>query len=91
MRCGTDAVVALGKPFSASSDLSPAEQTAMEELQDNSIIILPADKGRMTVVMDRNKINMTPQFLDIQGGAMRSISEPAKQDELALAVLEMTG
>ena len=53
--CGTDAVVAVGKPFSASSNLSPAERTAMKELQDNSIVILPADKGQMTVVMDRDE------------------------------------
>ena len=45
----------LGKPFSASSNLSPAERTAMKELQDNSLIVLPADKGRLTVVMDRNE------------------------------------
>lgn len=49
-------VGALRKPFSASSNLTPAELSALKQLRaDTSIVILSADKGQTTVVMDRDE------------------------------------
>lgn len=45
-------------------NLSAMEKEALEELQrDSSIIILPADKGRATVVMDKPEYNHKVQAL----------------------------
>ena len=41
-----------------SSNLTPDEQKALKELKtDENIVMLPADKGRVTVVMDRTDCN----------------------------------
>ena len=42
-----------------SSNLTPDEQKALPEglKTDENIVILPADKGRVTVVMDRTDCN----------------------------------
>ena len=41
-----------------SSKLTPDEQKALKRLKtDENIVILPADKGRATVVMDRTDCN----------------------------------
>ena len=41
-----------------SSKLTPDEQKALKRLKtDENIVILPADKGRVTVVMDRTDCN----------------------------------
>ena len=49
----TKIVRVLNKPIRSYNNLSPEEEEALRRLQsDKSIIILPADKGRSTVVMD---------------------------------------
>ena len=41
-----------------SSNLTPDEQKALKRLKtDEDIVILPADKGRVTVVIDRTDCN----------------------------------
>ena len=41
-----------------SSNLTPDEQKSLKGLKtDEKIVILPADKGRVTVVMDRTDYN----------------------------------
>ena len=53
-RARTQVVGILSKAKSPSTNLSPAESKALKELRnETSLIIIPADKGRATVVMDR--------------------------------------
>ena len=48
----------LGKPSRLTPNLTPSESKAMKELRkNNTILILPADKGRATVIMDKDDYN----------------------------------
>ena len=48
----------LSKSPKLTPNLSPAESRALKELKKSEdIMILPADKGRATVIMDRDKYN----------------------------------
>ena len=48
----------LNRPVRHNPNLTPLETRALNELQSNSdIIVLPSDKGRATVIMDRDDYN----------------------------------
>ena len=51
----TQIIGVLSKAKPSAPNLSPLESKALRELrQDTSLVILPADKGRATVVMDKS-------------------------------------
>ncbi len=47
-----------------TSNITPAERQALQTLQDNKdIMILPADKGRAVVVLDKSEYQQKAQAL----------------------------
>ena len=53
-RARTQIIGTLSKARTTTTNLHPSESKALRELRsDNSLMILPADKGRTTVVMNK--------------------------------------
>ena len=76
---------ALEKSKPPNSNISKTERQALKSLQDdNSIIILPADKGNATVVMDTVEYSNELTDLTDHGGYCKVKRDPTLKAERKL-------
>ena len=77
---------AIEKLKPSKPNISKAERQAIKSLQgDNSIIILPADKGNATVVMDRVEYSNKLADLMGNGGHCKAKKDPPVKTERKLS------